>query len=269
MTYAQALEDSTSLFSVGQYAGTNLILETGEKPLEAYRVFKTKAAADIVVAGDNDGGETYYDIYPGALVTVVKDASAENNGTYMVEVVQDSQSPLGREEYRLVKLYSENDNVGGNITVKLKDESGVAGEERTNPYIFFVGVDSSADSQQPEVLYFNDGFVYDASGNTILNNSDERLKDVIEDIDVDLDKLKAIQKMYFSWKGDKSRKRCVGVTAQSVEKVYPELVAENPKSGYKMVNYLNLSVIALAAVDKLNDKINDLESRIAALEAKN
>lgn len=276
-TYDKPFDEFDELFSGRNTSGYNLILETGTYPIEAYRIFKSKEAADIIVAGD----EGSYDIYPGAVVSVIKDASAENNGLYHVELA-DATNPGGG--YKLVKMLSEEDaSIGGQITVLLKNETGVAGRNgepssgwstpgsgnpdgKTTPYIYFVGVDSSTREQHPDTLYFNDGIVYDASGSNLFQNSDERLKNVVANIEPDLDDLRTIDKVVFNWKQDKSRKNNIGVIAQTVEKLYPELVINNPDSGYKMVNYAGLSVIALAAVDKLYEKVQDLEAEVTRLK---
>lgn len=278
-TYDKPFDEFNELFSGRNTSGYNLILETGTYPIEAYRIFKSKEAADIIVAGD----EGSFDIYPGAVVSVIKDASAENNGLYHVELA-DATNP-GRG-YKLVKMLSEEDaSIGGQITVLLKNETGVAGRNgepsvgwstpgseepsndgKTTPYIYFVGVDSSTREQHPDTLYFNDGIVYDASGSNLFQNSDERLKNIVANIEPDLDELRTIDKVVFNWKQDKSRKNNIGVIAQTVEKLYPELVINNPDSGYKMVNYAGLSVIALAAVDKLYEKVKDLEAEVTRLK---
>ena len=278
-TYDKPFDEFDELFSGRNTSGYNLILETGTYPIEAYRIFKSKEAADIIVAGD----EGSFDIYPGAVVSVIKDANAENNGLYHVELA-DATNP-GRG-YKLVKMLSEEDaSIGGQITVLLKNETGVAGRNgepsvgwstpgseepsndgKTTPYIYFVGVDSSTREQHPDTLYFNDGIVYDASGSNLFQNSDERLKNIVANIEPDLDELRTIDKVVFNWKQDKSRKNNIGVIAQTVEKLYPELVINNPDSGYKMVNYAGLSVIALAAVDKLYEKVKDLEAEVTRLK---
>ena len=253
MTYAQAQYDSSSLFD-NLNGACYLILDTGANPVEAYRVFKTKEAAETIVAGD-DG---FYDIYPGAVVSVVDDPSSANNGLYHVEIV--SKNPT---EYRLVRILSENDSVSGDVKVERKTSS-----DETNPYIYFVGVDSSTSPQDASTFYFNPGIVYDANGGMIVTESDIRLKDINTHLDVDINRLVALDKVYFSWKDDPNHKQCIGVTAQSVEKMFPELVVNNPDTGYKMVNYAGLSVIALAAIDKLNEKYQILENRLNDLENK-
>ena len=279
-TYDKPFNEFNELFSGRNTSGYNLILETGTYPIEAYRVFKSKEAADIIVAGDERGN---YDIYPGAVVSVIEDASVENNGLYHVELADTTNPESG---YKLVKMLSEEDaSISGQITVLLKNETGVAGLNgessigwnapadkdvsinKVTPYIYFVGVDSSVKEQHPDILYFNDGIVYDASGSNLFQNSDERLKNVVANIEPNLDELRTIDKVVFNWKQDESHKNNIGVIAQTVEKLYPELVIENPDSGYKMVNYAGLSVIALAAVDKLYEKVQDLEAEVTRMKS--
>lgn len=267
MTYNEALFDSSNLFAEARmqhlYSGWNIVLEVGDKPLEAYRVFKTKEAAEIIVRGNTDGNETLYDIYPGAVVSVIDDPVSENNGLYHVELTGDERYP-----YKLVKILMSGDNVSSSITVLQKTDASIEGSSsKINPYIYFVGTDSSLAKQTDvSIFYFNPGIVYDASGGSMFQNSDERLKNVVANIEPNLDELHTIDKVVFNWKQDKSHKNNIGVIAQTVEKLYPELVINNPDSGYKMVNYAGLSVIALAAVDKLYEKVQDLEAEVTRLK---
>ena len=97
--------------------------------------------------------------------------------------------------------------------------------------------------------------------------SDERKKNFAESIDIDFDKLKALKKNYFTWKDSDNTDRQIGVSAQEIRELYPELVSED-NEGMLSVAYDKLSVIALKAVDKLYDKNVELENRIAELERK-
>jgi hypothetical protein len=101
-------------------------------------------------------------------------------------------------------------------------------------------------------------------------SSDERLKTFYDPIKVDLDKLKTLRKNYFKF-NDKDKLE-IGVSAQEVQEIYPELVSANDE-GYLSVAYDKLSVIALAAIDKQQDiiknqtdKINQLETRLKNIE---
>ena len=103
--------------------------------------------------------------------------------------------------------------------------------------------------------------------------SDERLKNFSTPIDIDLDKLSNLTKSYFTWKDSNNIDRQLGVSAQEIRELYPEIVTED-KDGNLQVAYDKLSVVALAAIDQLHDEnkalknnINNLEERLAKVEA--
>lgn len=123
-------------------------------------------------------------------------------------------------------------------------------------------------SKKPLLYSPSVGILY--VGNATLQVSDEKLKEFKDDIDIDFDKLKQIPKKYFTWNHDEDKLLNIGTSAQELEKIYPELVSEYPEENevYKTVNYANLSIVALAAIDKLNDKIKNLEEKIKILEEK-
>lgn len=268
MNYKDAKQEFTDLFGLTNnplLQTYNYCLNTGTKPLSGFTVFKTFNGLNAFINGnlDEDDNEYFYETYSGALISVVEDSNPENNGTYRVIPTNNENPSTHENRYELVKLLSENDSVSGDVKVERKTSS-----DETNPYIYFVGVDSSTSPQDASTFYFNPGIVYDANGGMIVTESDIRLKDINTHLDVDVDSLVELDKVYFSWKDDPNHKQCIGVTAQSVEKRFPELVVNNPDTGYKMVNYAGLSVIALAAIDKLNEKYQILENRLNDLENK-
>ena len=97
--------------------------------------------------------------------------------------------------------------------------------------------------------------------------SDERLKDFGDNIEVDFNELKQIPKKYFTWKNDEIKASNIGTSAQSIEKLYPELVITDD-NGYKSLDYSTLSIVALAAIDKLNERIEYLENKLKEYENK-
>lgn len=90
--------------------------------------------------------------------------------------------------------------------------------------------------------------------------SDERVKDFKENIEVDLEKLSKLSKKYFSFKRTPDKLN-IGVSAQEIKEIYPEIVSES-SSGILSVDYSKLSVIALAAIDKLYNRIVEIEKRL-------
>ena len=84
------------------------------------------------------------------------------------------------------------------------------------------------------------------------------MKENIYPIDNSLDRINAIDGVYFNWKDKEERN--AGVIAQQVQKVLPEVVSED-KNGYLNVDYGGIVPLLLEA-------IKDLESRITYLEKK-
>ena len=91
--------------------------------------------------------------------------------------------------------------------------------------------------------------------------SDENLKDNIRTIKDPLAKVVQIRGVNFDWK--ETQKPSVGVIAQEVEKVLPELVTD---SGTKTVNYNGLIGLLIEVVKEQQTQINSLNERLSKLE---
>ena len=86
--------------------------------------------------------------------------------------------------------------------------------------------------------------------------SDERLKTNIKTIDKALDKVTSLRGVYY----DKDNKPSVGVIAQEVEKIMPEVVANSGE--YKSVAYGNLVGLLIEAIKELKEEVADLKGKI-------
>lgn len=101
-------------------------------------------------------------------------------------------------------------------------------------------------------------------GGNIYQTSDETLKTFTEELDVNLDNLATIKKGLFYWNHDENKTVDIGITAQSVEPLFPQIVSE--VDGVKSVSYSKLSVVALAAIDKLYSRVKELEEEVKRLK---
>lgn len=113
--------------------------------------------------------------------------------------------------------------------------------------------------------------MYAHSHNTFY--SDIRLKKNIELIENPTEKLLQIQGVYFNWNMNEypemgfTNEKQIGVIAQDVEKLFPELVSEDA-DGYKQVDYEKITVILIEAIKQQNEEIVDLRFKINQLEDK-
>ena len=92
-------------------------------------------------------------------------------------------------------------------------------------------------------------------------SSDERLKDNIAPIENSLDKVGQLKGYEFDWndKQDVYEGHDVGVIAQEVEKVVPELV-QTRDDGYKAVKYEKIVPLLINAINELKAEIEELKS---------
>jgi hypothetical protein len=95
----------------------------------------------------------------------------------------------------------------------------------------------------------NGGLITATDFNT---TSDMRLKDNITAVQNPLDILAAISGVQFNWKSN--GKEAVGVLAQEIEKVLPQIVNTNA-DGYKAVSYDSLIPILIEAIKELAAKV--------------
>ena len=131
-----------------------------------------------------------------------------------------------------------------------------------------IGTESDADANRKTIFKITTSDNVIATGSmfaaAFYESSDATKKDIVSNLDVDFDKLKQIPKVNFTWKNDTEKKNNIGTIAQDLNKVYPELV--NGEEGNMTVDYAKLSIIALAAIDKLEDRIKQLEDKLQQYE---
>ena len=103
---------------------------------------------------------------------------------------------------------------------------------------------------------------------TFYVDSDERLKDFKNDIEIDFNKLKLLPKKYFTWKDSEFDNRThIGTSAQELQKIYPSLTGVDEK-GYMNVNYGGLNVVSLKAIDLIYEKQEELNDRMNIILSK-
>ena len=115
----------------------------------------------------------------------------------------------------------------------------------------------------------------------IVQKSDSRLKDDVSEIDHAVEQLQQLRGVYFQWNQEAKDQfavgddRQIGIIAQELESIYPELVSTDDK-GYRMIDYSKLTPVLLEAIkeqqeriEKLeqeNRRLKELEERVSLLE---
>ena len=143
--------------------------------------------------------------------------------------------------------------------------AGGAQVDQADPNTAYYVLGASASGQSTIYGNFTGQSPYFKNSN-LYQTSDETLKTFTEDLDVNLDNLASIKKGLFYWNSDENKILDIGVTAQSLEPLFPELVTET--DGIKAVSYSKLSVVALAAIDKLYKRVKELEDEVEELKSK-
>ena len=94
-------------------------------------------------------------------------------------------------------------------------------------------------------------------------NSDARLKANIISLGSTLSKLLQIDGKSYTMKKDESDKQKIGLLAQDIEKVFPELVSES--NGIKSVNYQGLVPVLINALKEQQSEIDELKTMLKTL----
>ena len=191
-------------------------------------------------------------------------SASANGNTFTLYYPSSSQVPVnsGSVEISLIKGLQDQGAHG-----RIAHFSGSSGIDTTEGFLInnegnvVIGADSDTPTLEYKLTVEGD---IKATG-TILQSSDERLKENISHIDNALDRLNSIDGTIYNLKGIPGTK--LGVIAQEVEKVVPEVVVSD-RNHYLSVDYNGLVALLISAVNEQNSIINDLEQRISALENK-
>ena len=96
--------------------------------------------------------------------------------------------------------------------------------------------------------------------------SDLRLKENIKPLDKSLDKICLLQGVEFNFKSNKNKKM-IGLIAQDVEKVIPEVVnTDDSEDNYKSINYCNITAVLIESIKELREEVKSLKQEIDILK---
>ncbi|NOX16652.1 MAG: tail fiber domain-containing protein, partial [Chlorobi bacterium] len=176
-------------------------------------------------------------------------------------------------EYNVFVGYSAGKNATGNSNVFVGYKAGFNETGSNKLYI------ENSNSTSP--LIYGDFSSDDVTINgdltvtgTITELSDRRYKTDIKPMKNALQKIEAINAVYYRWDKEKypdlvvSDEREIGVIAQDVEKVFPELVKTDNK-GFKSVNYAKLSAVLLEVAKEQRNELESIKNELSEIKNAN
>ena len=140
-----------------------------------------------------------------------------------------------------------------NLAGSTEPENATGFNINNTAFVIGNGVDGNSRSDALVVKFNGDATL---AGNLNVN-SDARLKANIVSLGSTLAKLLQIDGKSYTMKKDESEKQKIGLLAQDIEKVFPELVSEN--NGIKSVNYQGLVPVLINAIKEQEERIKRLE----------
>jgi len=114
-----------------------------------------------------------------------------------------------------------------------------------------------------KVTFDTSGNLYATADVVAYASSDKRLKNNLKVIENPLDKVSKLSGYEFDWndKQETYQGHDVGVVAQEVEEVMPEVV-EDREDGYKAVKYEKLIPLLIESIKELKEEVNGLKAKL-------
>jgi hypothetical protein len=265
-----------------QTAGTMVFYRTSSggstgdavTPAESMRI----DSSGRVGIGTNNPAVGYGGSIAAAKLAILSGAAGSNGGTSTILIGGDDKHYSYIQGTHTSSGYTELDfgtcSTAANPTLKMRlDSIGrlAVGGTATSGSSGGVTI-SSASSGYRHMYIWNSGlYFWNGSNEALLtsggawqNASDERLKENITDIPYGLAEVKQLQpKKYSMISGGEEQ---VGLIAQEVETIIPEIVTTSGEANMKSLSYGNLNAVLIKAIQEQQTIIDDLKSRIEALE---
>ncbi len=139
--------------------------------------------------------------------------------------------------------------------------------------IEFVNNNSSQRQNFISVTNTNALFNADITAYSTTITSDIKIKENIKDLDNSLKKILCIRGVTYNRKNDENKKTHIGVIAQEIEKILPEVISESDdptditsENKIKTVAYTEIIPVLIEAIKEQHKIIEDLKARIEILE---
>ncbi len=258
---------------IGNFAGE-------ESPSGTHSIFigseagKNMTGDDNISIGDRSGMNAYienYETFGTAIVGI--DAGRNITGDYNTIFGTGAGSSWGGQSAGNYNVFVGSSAGGGGHTSKLGDYNVCIGYEAgfgaTGSNKLYIANNSTTpliygEFDTPLVRIYSDLQVTGTVEANYGSPSDISLKTNLVHLNSGLEIIKSLTTYYFDWTADAKKsyhfghKKQIGLIAQDVEKVLPELVSVSA-NGYKIIDYVKLTPVLVEAIKEQQKKINKLE----------
>jgi Chaperone of endosialidase len=249
--------------------GTKLDVNGSVTVRQGYTIQKGFAdtTEEYLIQGNQGSWQPFISYTPsgGTSARGFKFGAWDNNGIKNEWVrFWDSQVGIGIASYPSAKLHISSNSTAlsgsGNIGIAIQNYS---------IFTWGVGIDNSQSATSFQIMASGFGnsptFTITTGGNvtaagTVTSNSDARLKTNVETITNAVDKVQSLRGVTFDY--IKSGVKGLGLIAQEIEAVLPEVVIEDEK-GIKSVAYGNIVGLLIEAIKEQQIQIDELKARLA------
>jgi hypothetical protein len=254
---------------------------TGEAALTVFGPGGTESGAPVLNVVSNDGTSNWMTVLANGNVGIGNtspgsplDIAGPNISAVNSVISSNSFQIHNASNYLYFGVDSTNSNsyiqsdigLGGPQVLLLNARGGNVGIG-TNVAGYKLSVNGDVNMTSSHALRFGGTSVCTSSGCT--SSSDRTLKEHIGPLQNSLDKVLKLQGVEYDYK-DKTKftdKHQIGVIAQDVEKVYPEVVIQDSKTGLRSVAYDHLVAPLIEAVKELHQKLNELTDSVTKVSA--
>jgi len=238
-------------------------------------ISNTSQYAALVIQGRN-GGEAGITIADDLYIDIAGNATGTNNNI-VFRTTSTNSSYTATERMRIT---SAGDLVVGGTTSPLSEAGrgciSINGSSNSiltytvggtiQGYLYHGGsngnmyLNNSKNNATTYIVSYTGGVYLATNATSWTATSDIRLKNIISPIDSAVDKLSTLNPVVFSWKSDETNKENIGLIAQDVKAVLPQVIDTN-KDGFLGVRYVELVPVLVKAIQELKAEIEILKQK--------
>ena len=202
---------------------------------------------DITVSGNVTSSSGQFIGDGSQLTGIISGVEVQDDDTQVVA----EATKINFEGTAITSIVSEDSGSKATITIDAADINAIGSANQ----VLFKNASNVATTSSN--LTFVDSTGNLTASGTVTANSDERLKENVETIEDALEKVKQLRGVEYDHK--KTGDHCLGVIAQEVEKIVPDVVYEDAL-GVKSVAYMNMVALLIEAVKDQQKQIDELKS---------